>query len=470
MSGAKGNAILDAWERTLARSGDAAAVRRTDGAVARTFADIEREGGEIAAQFEALAPHSAVAVQIGNSEQWPAVLLALFRRQLVPLPLGRHMEAAELRAAMETCGAAALATVEAGRLRMIASPREPMPHTCDFLKLTSGTTSAPRAVRFQAHQLVADCDHICASMGITDRDLNFGVIPFSHSYGFSNLLTPLLCRGVPLVASEDRMPRAILHELARSGATVFPGMPVFFDKLVALENAPALPALRLCISAGAPLPRAVGEAFTRRFGLKVHTFYGSSECGGIAYDASPDPVYEDGFVGLPMRGVEIVRDACGESGRIAVRSAAVGDGYFPPQDEETLCGGQFIPGDLVRWGDRGMYLAGRASDVINIAGRKLNPAEIEARIAEFPGVRQVVVFGVPSPLRGEEPVACVAGEGIERGGLARFCQERLSQWQMPRDFWLLPEIAANERGKVSRRALAEEYQRHAAERRGSCGK
>ena len=52
-------------------------------------------------------------------------------------------------------------------------------------------------------------------MGISDADLNFGVIPFSHSYGFSNLLTPLLCRGVPLVASEDRLPRAILQDLAQ---------------------------------------------------------------------------------------------------------------------------------------------------------------------------------------------------------------------------------------------------------------
>ena len=63
-------------------------------------------------------------------------------------------------------------------------------------------------------------------------------------------------------------------------------MPVFFEKLAELENLPPLPHLRLCISAGAPLPARVGEAFSARFGLKVHTFYGSSECGGIGYDAS----------------------------------------------------------------------------------------------------------------------------------------------------------------------------------------
>src|SRR5260221_13628795 len=101
-------------------------------------------------------------------------------------------------------------------------------------------------------------------MGITKEDLNFGVIPISHSYGFSNLLTPLLCRGVPLVAMDDRMPRAILDGLARTGATVFPGMPVFFQNFADLPDAPALPRLRLCISAGAPLQPGVARAFTAK--------------------------------------------------------------------------------------------------------------------------------------------------------------------------------------------------------------
>ena len=399
---------------------------------------------------------SAIAVQIGNNEQWPALLLALFRRGLVPVPVGRHVEAAELQRSLEMCGTAALILNEGGVMKVEKQPHRVIRHTCEFLKLTSGTTSAPRAVRFKAVQLLADCDQICATMGITDRDLNFGVIPFSHSYGFSNLVTPLICRGVPLVASEDRMPRAILHGLAASRATVFPGMPVFYDKLSALEGE-SLSDLRLCISAGAPLPKAVAEAFTKRFGKKIHTFYGSSECGGIGYDASLAALYEDGFAGTPMQKVDVQQEPGEGMQRIIVRSAAVADGYFPEEEPAVLDGGRFIPGDLVQWENRGMFIAGRVSDTINIAGRKLNPAEIEGRLSSFPGIRQVVVFGVPSALRGEEPVACVAGEGIDRTALLRFCQQELSQWQIPRDFWIVDEIPANERGKISRRVLAERF-------------
>ncbi len=413
--------------------------------------------------FDGVSAGAVVAVQIGNQPAWPAVLLALFRRGLIPLPLGRHAEGAELESILATCNVAAVLTSTGARLSVKRTSVKPadfgrFPAPPEFLKLTSGTTSAPRAVRFQAHQLVADSDQICDTMGITDRDLNFGVIPISHSYGFSNLLTPLLCRGVPMVASEDRLPRAILHGLAQSGATVFPGMPVFYEKLTALDTAPELPRLRLCISAGAPLPQPVADTFAARFGRKIHSFYGSSECGGIAYDGTEDQAPAVGFVGSPMKGVKVMPETLGKApARITVRSAAVGDGYFPDPDDAVLGEGRFIPGDLVEFDGKSLVLTGRASDVINIAGRKLNPAEVEARVATFPGVRQAVVFGVPSRLRGEEPVLCVAGEGLDAAVLLGLCRRSLSEWQLPRAVWILPEIATNERGKISRRLLSERY-------------
>src|SRR5204863_7728985 len=150
-----------------------------------------------------------------------------------------------------------------------------------LLKLTSGTTAAPRAVRFRSEQLLADCNQICETMGISDVDLNFGVIPISHSSGFSNLLTPLIAGGVPMVVSRDRPPRAILLDLAHTNATVFPGMPFFYQAFGEMYDVPTLPKLRLCISAGAPLSVTVAEKFRENFRLPIHSFYGASEGGGI---------------------------------------------------------------------------------------------------------------------------------------------------------------------------------------------
>ncbi|MDQ3622747.1 MAG: acyl--CoA ligase [Verrucomicrobiota bacterium] len=453
------HAILAAWQETLQCCGQRSAVLAPDGKTLRTFAEIEAEADETARCLDGIPPRSVVALQLGNSPRWPAALLALFRRELIPLPLGRHAERPELDLAMGVCGARALVEIQDQRLqihpqsghRLVPSP------DADLLKLTSGTTALPRGIRFRAHQLLADCEHICATMGIEAGDVNFGVIPFSHSYGFSNLILPLLCRGVALVASEDRLPRAILHDLAGTGATVFPATPLIYQKLVELEDVTTLPKLRLCISAGAPLPVSVGERFTARFGLKIHVFYGSSECGGIGYDSAPEARYEEGYVGTPLAGVSVEHEEGEGAGSIVVRSAAVGEGYFPGEEPAILGGGRFIPGDLLRRTERGMVLAGRASDVINIAGRKLNPLEVEAWLSELPGVKQAIVFGVASRLRGEEPIACVAGEGLDAEAVLRHCQLRLSPWQMPRDIWIVPEIPANERGKISRRTLAELY-------------
>ncbi|HMG06026.1 MAG TPA: class I adenylate-forming enzyme family protein [Chthoniobacterales bacterium] len=440
------------------------AIFGTSGEVLRTFAQIEAEACEFEQRlFREFRPGDVIAIQVGNHAAWPALLLACLRRGLVALPLERTMATREREAALLICRAAAVIVIESEREEIALTPlaHEPVawtPMAPSLLKLTSGTTAAPRAIRFRSEQLLADCAQICETMGITERDRNFAVIPLSHSYGFSNLVTPLLARGVPMVLSRDRMPRAVLDDLARTNATVFPGMPVFYQAFSEMNEAPALPQLRLCISAGAPLPLEVAKKFRERFKQSIHSFYGSSECGGICYDRTA-LLLEPGFVGGPMRGIELEAmepGACAT--RVRVRSAAAGDGYFPDRDEEKLGGGTFVPDDLLSATGDGFRIVGRTSDVINVAGKKVNPAEVEAELLRFAGVRAAVVFGRESILRNEEVAACVvAGEGISESDLLEFCRGRLSGWQVPKRIFVVEEIPVNERGKINRRELAAKF-------------
>ena len=95
------------------------------------------------------------------------------------------------------------------------------------------------------------------------------------------------------------------------------------------------------------------------------------------------------------------------------------------------------------------------SDLINVAGKKVNPAEVEAELLRFGGVRAAVVFARESVLRNEEVAACiVAGDGVRESDLLEFCRGRLSGWQVPKRIFFVDEIPVNERGKVSRRELA----------------
>jgi acyl-CoA synthetase (AMP-forming)/AMP-acid ligase II len=458
--------LLDSWQQTLRRAKDRPAVLNSHGEILRKFRDIEERARDFEARLEMFRAGSVIAIQVGNHEDWPSILIACLRRQVVVLPLEQSISDQQRDAALVLCRASAVVSaVPSGDSPQIvclktADATADWDRQPSLLKLTSGTTAAPRAIRFRSHQLLADCNQICETMGISDADLNFGVIPISHSYGFSNLLTPLIARGVPTVVSGDRTPRAILSDLARSNATVFPGMPVFYQAFCEMEHVPVLPKLRLCISAGAPLPAAVAKRFREKFNLPIHSFYGASECGGICYDRETTNERE-GFVGQPMDGVAIeLLDPNAAASQIQVRSAAAADGYFPEPDDEKLGNGIFVPDDLLARDDSGFTIVGRISDVINVAGKKVNPAEVEAHLLRFRGVRQAVVFGRPAGagLRNEEVAACVVvSTHVTEGDLLRFCRTALSAWQVPKRIFMMDVIPVNERGKISRRDLARRF-------------
>jgi acyl-CoA synthetase (AMP-forming)/AMP-acid ligase II len=467
------DSLLAAWQSTVSRKGDDAAVFDSTGRIARSFRDIEEGARAFFTEIDAFPAGTVVAVQIGNHKDWPSVFIACVRKQLVVLPLDQSISDRQRDAALEICNATAVVSAATLAGEDVTSERDlevvrlTAGSTVDWgdnppslLKLTSGTTAAPRAVRFRTDQLLADCNQICETMAISDGDLNFGVIPISHSYGFSNLLTPLIARGVPIALSRDRTPRAVLADLARTNATVFPGTPVFFQAFCGMDDVPSLPKLRLCVSAGAPLSGAVAKEFFEKFRQPIHSFYGASECGGICYDRD-GTTFEDSFVGSPMQGVEIeFIESTASSSQVRVRSAAVSDGYFPERDEQKLGNGVFVPDDLLAKRDSALTIVGRVSDVINVAGKKVNPAEIEAQLLRFDGVRQAVVFGrsTGAGLRNEEVAACVqASPQTTENDLLRFCRDFLSPWQVPKRIFLVGAIPTNERGKMSRRDLARRF-------------
>jgi len=476
-----GDRILEVWEATRTKNRDRAAIFDAQGRVARTFSEIEEGAEHFAAELKAIEPGRVVAIQIGNHPDWPSLFLACLRKQLVVLPLEQTIAEEQRKSAFQIFNLAALASLSSraesrdpadvtlkitqrdpstfardDRPMVAAGPIDWQGQRPSLLKLTSGTTAAPRAIRFRSEQLLADCENICETMGISQRDLNFGVIPISHSYGFSNLLTPLIVRGVSLALSSDRMPRAIIDALAATRASVFPGMPVFYQSFCEMAQAPSLPDLRLCISAGAPLPSETAQGFCGKFGREIHSFYGASECGGICYVRKAQPV--QGFVGEAMSGVEIEQvDPDNPISPIRVRSRAVAAGYFPEPDEDKLGHGIFAPDDLLEKTKGGYRIVGRGSDLINVAGKKVHPAEVEAEILRCQGVRAAIVFGRESERRNEEIAACVVAKGLSERELLTHCRVRLSSWQVPRRIYFVEAIPVNERGKTSRRELARRY-------------
>jgi long-chain acyl-CoA synthetase len=443
------NPILTRWEQIACTKKSEAAILAPDGSVQRTFAQIEEEARRWTDRL--IDSDDGVCLQTGNCPVWPGILLAVWRSGRTILPMEREVPTDRREHLEKLCGVGLRLVQREQDLEFVSlqCSHEVASLRSELLKITSGTTGEPRAIRFSPAQLLADCDNVCNTMGLSEDDRNYGVISFAHSYGFSNLITPLLCRGIPLVAASDAIPRALVEGLAASGATVLPAVPAIFRALAELRGI-ANP-LRLCISAGAPLTQQIARKFLDGWGLKLHSFYGASECGGICYDSSESPDVPEGYVGSPLKNVDVRMEGPGPS-QIQVRGKAVSSGYYPEGDTENLRDGMFRPSDLLEWNKNGYVITGRVSDLINVGGRKVNPGEIERVLRLSPRVRDAVVLGIPAGGRGEDVAACVAGDATE-DELRRLCSRNLPIWQMPRRWLFCEKIPLNARGKISRADL-----------------
>ena len=327
-----------------------------------------------------------------------------------------------------------------------------------FVKLTSGSTGAPRGVAATEAALLADDSALARTMGLRADDRILGAIPMSHSYGFSSVALPALRRGSIAVVPDEEGPLAPLRAASAASATVFPSAPAYLQALLKLSQPPAWPAsVRLVISASAPLPPDVAAQFHARFGRRVHVFYGASECGGICYDREGTAAVR-GTVGEPVEGVTVRLerlDGDAEEGLVTVESPAVAVGYLPAPDER-LGGGRFVTSDLAVFEGSALRLRGRVDGLINVKGKKVNPTEIECVLQRMPGVSEVVAFGVPSADKASDTVRAVIacpGGGLGYDDVMAWCRAHLPEHKVPRSVVLVSAIPRTARGKVSREEL-----------------
>jgi acyl-CoA synthetase (AMP-forming)/AMP-acid ligase II len=141
-----------------------------------------------------------------------------------------------------------------------------------------------------------------------------------------------------------------------------------------------------------------------------------------------------------------------------VRSAAVADGYAGGDSDDFVDRG-FLTGDYGSLDAAGrLVLAGRVSSFINVAGRKVQPDEVEAVLRACPQVSDVRVLAAEDGQRGQQVVACV----VPREGTApptlvdirQFCSTRLAAYKIPRGLVVVDVIPLTPRGKADREALA----------------
>jgi acyl-CoA synthetase (AMP-forming)/AMP-acid ligase II len=404
--------LYECWQKIVGDRKNEIALRDLASGRSWTFARLNEESEK------PLPEKPSTIYPQGNSPEFVIAVLRAWRENIVVCPLDAHQK------------------------QPVAAPPPP----CCHFKITPASTGTSRAVAFNGGQLAADAENIVTTMGLRPDWPNLAVISMAYSYGFSNLVLPLLLHGIPLYLAPSPLPE-VLRCATKSADLTVAAVPALWH---AWHKAGAiLSNVKLAISAGAALPLTLERAVFAEQGVKIHNFYGTTECGGIAYDATGTPRTDDASVGRPLNNVGVEIDP---AGALVVRSRAVGENYWP-QPEPALGGGIFKTCDLAEFRDGEIHLRGRTDDHINVAGRKVSPVLIEQALGEHEAVAECVVFGVPSGRTDQMDaiVACVATDKpVAKDELKNFLLLKLPAWQVPRDWWLVDAIGSNGSGKPSR--------------------
>lgn len=332
---------------------------------------------------------------------------------------------------------------------------------------TSGTTALPKLVLREAPALDAVAVNTAHAIALTERDCVLAAIPMAHSYGLEHTLLAPLLTGATVVTMAGFDPGRAAALLA-SSVTVFPGVPVMFEALAlpahAVVRASARP--RLAYSAGSPLPAATRARFEHAWSLSIGNLYGSSDVGSVTFNDPADPDFDPEFAGAPMPGVSIrilsepspdgIPLPPGEPGHVAIRAGSMLTRYIDgPADGLPLADGHLLTGDLGLLDPRrGLRITGREALLLDIDGRKVNPAEVEEALAEHPGVAASVVLplaitptinrlrAVIEPRNPAEPPA--ASE------LRTLLRAKLAPYKVPRLFEFVDRLPRSQSGKVQR--------------------
>ncbi|MCC6847596.1 MAG: AMP-binding protein [Deltaproteobacteria bacterium] len=356
--------------------------------------------------------------------------------------------AAPIRLAIDARGMRVTAADAAARRRPRAAT-PPRPADPALVAATSGTVARPHRVERTHANLWWEAANFHTSTGLGVDDVVLGVVPLSHAHGLGNALLAALRAGASLVLRPRFLRRQVLEVLARERVTVFPAVPFMLRMLAATDRRRRvdLSALRLCLSAGAPLPREVFTAFRERFGVGIRQLYGLTEAGSVTCDLADDAEIDPTTVGRPLGNVVVTIEdergrplASGATGEIVIRSPAAADGPETPLRTR----------DLGRLDGAGrLVVTGRTSLFINAAGNKVDPAEVEAALRAHPAVADAAAFGLAAA-HGEQIVAAavVLAAAATPDQLRAHCRERLAAHKVPRVLTFRDALPRSPLGKV----------------------
>ena len=335
---------------------------------------------------------------------------------------------------------------------------------------TSGSTGDPKAVR-HVHTSPMVVARLMGQgvIGIREDDVVFSAAKLSFSYGLGNAMAfPMSVGASAILLPERPTPQAVLDTIRRHRPTIFYAVPSLYAALLAQPNIGAgagSDRLRLCVSAGEPLPANLGERWRATVGVDVLDGIGSTEMLQTFLSNRPDDV-RYGSTGRPVPGydVKIVDEnghelPDGQIGELIVRGPSAGEGYWNQRakSRRTFAGEWTYTGDkYVRDQDGYYYYCGRTDDMFKVNGMWVSPFEVEAALVSHEAVLEAAVVGKEDGDGLMKPKAFIvlkngyAADERLLETLKGHVKERAGPWKYPRWIDIRPDLPRTATGKIQR--------------------
>lgn len=346
---------------------------------------------------------------------------------------------------------------------------DPDPLDTAAVMFTSGTTSRPKGVVITQANYAFAGDTMAAAAGLGPEDRQLVALPLFHANAQYYSFASAISAGASVALLSDFYASRFLEQAARHAATHASLFAAPMRMILARGATPRSDLRLRHVWYAQNVTADQYQTLSALFGCSPRQLYGMTETIPAVLTTGPDEATGSPSIGRPTAGcaVELAQvnvDAVGEllvGGRRGIELFREYHDDPATTNASFTTDGWFRTGDLARRDSEGRYyFEGRQSDVLKVAGENVSLAEVEAVLAEHPGVFEAAVVGRPDAVRDEVPIAYLVaqpeGTAPTVTELTQWCASRLSPAKRPRDFAFVSELPRTSVGKIRKFLLREQ--------------
>ncbi|MFP5307419.1 MAG: AMP-binding protein [Gammaproteobacteria bacterium] len=344
-----------------------------------------------------------------------------------------------------------------------------------FLQYTGGTTGLSKGATLTHGNIIANLEQMNAWMRPFmkgDGEIIITALPLYHIFALVlNCLLFLKIGAKNVLITNPRDMPGFVAELKKHRFTAFSGVNTLFNGLL---NTPGFDSvdfsdLHLVVGGGAAVQQAVAERWKKVTGKALTEGYGLTECSpAVTFTPLTQPDW-NGTIGVPLPSTIVsLRDddnnevPQGQPGELCVKGPQVMQGYWqkPEENAKVFTADGFLKtGDVAVMDERGyLRIVDRKKDMILVSGFNVFPNEIEAVVAQHPGVLECACIGVPDAKTGEAVKVFVVKKdsSLAADAVLQHCRDNLTAYKVPKQIVFIDQLPKSNVGKILRKELRDQ--------------